>query len=396
MSKVVATIPVGGWPSGIAIADRRKLLSDIITGRRPRGPFVFVANNGGDSVSVIRVSDNSVVRTIPGIDAAVDVKISANGARAYVLRVGGITVVDTGTHNEVGWIDHGSGLKSAFAVSSDKAELYIIDGNAVSVVDYNSAAVTATIPVGGAPVHIELSPDGARAYTANVYSDDVSVIDRAAQATVATIGVDGEPTAVAVSPDSARVYVTNAKFQRPTGTVSVIDAATNAVTHTIPVGSSPMAIALSPNGKHAFVANYTDGVIMKDGKVVGYTGGTISIIDTDINKVVETVKVGNYPTGVAVTPDGAHVYVSNGEGTVSVVKIESDLKMELNKHIAELLGAVDRDGGGWIILGNKVVPIPPRSPSVAVAAKAAAAHYDGAVEDPEIAEHLRRLTNRTD
>jgi len=46
----------------------------------------------------------------------------------------------------------------------------------------------------------------------------------------------------------------------------------------------------------------------------------VSVIDTATNKVVATVRVGNRPNGVAVTPDGKQVYVANfGNGTVSVI-----------------------------------------------------------------------------
>ena len=50
------------------------------------------------------------------------------------------------------------------------------------------------------------------------------------------------------------------------------------------------------------------------------TGSQVSVIDTATNTVTATVAVGNLPVGVAVTPDGAHVYVANGfDGTVSVI-----------------------------------------------------------------------------
>ena len=49
---------------------------------------------------------------------------------------------------------------------------------------------------------------------------------------------------------------------------------------------------------------------------------TVSVIDTVSNKVVGTVQVGNDPHGVAVSPDGTHVYVANfrPDNTVSVIE----------------------------------------------------------------------------
>ena len=72
--------------------------------------------------------------------------------------------------------------------------------------------VTDTIGVGDGPFSVAVSPDGTRAYIANVGSDTVSVIDTttnppAVQGTPIAVG-DGA-NGVAVSPDGTRAYVTN-------------------------------------------------------------------------------------------------------------------------------------------------------------------------------------------
>jgi YVTN family beta-propeller protein len=106
-------------------------------------------------------------------------------------------------------------------------------------------------------------------------------------------------------------YVTNVLD----GTVSVVDTATPAVVATIPVGSFPSAVAVTPDGKHVYVANRGTGAVP----------GAVSVIDTSSNAVVATVPVGINPTGVAITPDGTHAYVTNANlnsgarGTVSVI-----------------------------------------------------------------------------
>ncbi len=49
------------------------------------------------------------------------------------------------------------------------------------------------------------------------------------------------------------------------------------------------------------------------------------MIDTASNTVVATVRVGGFPNGVAVTPDGKQAYVTNlGSGTVSVIDTASN------------------------------------------------------------------------
>jgi len=64
---VVATIPVGNVPYGIAVD--------------PSGTRVYVANNGSNSVSVIDAASNAVVATIPVGDGPVGVVVDQAGAR---------------------------------------------------------------------------------------------------------------------------------------------------------------------------------------------------------------------------------------------------------------------------------------------------------------------------
>src|SRR5208282_4097952 len=99
-------------------------------------------------------------------------------------------------------------------------------------------------------------------------------------------------------------YITNAN----SGTVSVINTATNMVVGSpITVGNFPFGVAVTPDGSKVYVANQYDG--------------TVSVIATATNMVVGSpITVGNGPVGVAVTPDGSKVYVANeGDSTVSVI-----------------------------------------------------------------------------
>ena len=80
-------------------------------------------------------------------------------------------------------------------------------------------------------------------------------------------------------------------------TVSVIDTATNNVTATVNVECGPIGVAVSPDGTKVYVTN-------------AYSN-TVSVIDTATNNVTATVPVGSYPWGIAVNPDGTKVYVAN-------------------------------------------------------------------------------------
>jgi YVTN family beta-propeller protein len=90
----------------------------------------------------------------------------------------------------------------------------------------------------------------------------------------------------------------------------VIDATTNTVVATITVGpgvpSQTMGVAVTPDGTKVYVTNSGTN--------------TVPVIDTATNTVVTTISGFTSPFGVAVTPDSTKVYVANsGTNTVSVI-----------------------------------------------------------------------------
>ncbi len=77
-------------------------------------------------------------------------------------------------------------------------------------------SVIATVPVGTGPWGVAVSPDGQKAYVANLFSNTTSVIDTMDNTVKATVPVGAYPSGVAVTPDGTKAYVVNAE-----GTVSV-------------------------------------------------------------------------------------------------------------------------------------------------------------------------------
>jgi YVTN family beta-propeller protein len=72
----------------------------------------------------------------------------------------------------------------------------------------------------------------------------------------------------------------------------VIDTATNTVVATVPVGNEPSGVAITPDGKHAYVTNLDEAL----------PAGSVSVIDTTTNTVAATVLVGTYPVCVGIIP----------------------------------------------------------------------------------------------
>jgi len=198
-----------------------------------------------------------------------------------------------------------------------------VNDNTVSVIDTVSNTVVATIPVGGFPDGVATTPDGTHAYVTNAFDSTVSVIDTASNTVVATIPVRQEPNGVAVTSDGTHAYVTN----KLDDSVSVIDTSSNTVVATVPGFVLPTGVAATggetgpyerDDRRHQSLAYVTNYVATIDGS--NLPASAVSVIDSASNTLVATIPVGQFPNGVAITPDGNHAYVANqGDRTASVI-----------------------------------------------------------------------------
>ncbi len=218
---------------------------------------------------------------------------------------------------------------------------YVVNSAAgtVSVIDTAGRLVIGAIPVGLAPRHVVVTPDGTRAYVSNGGSDSVSVIDTASNTVVATIAVGDDPSTLAVSPDGERLYVTVAG-----GLVQAIETIGNSVLATIPVGAGG-EMAVTPDGARVYVAaglihvldtatntvvssfpaelnpaapagNSALGIAIRpDGRayvtvITGLFSGGLVVVDTGSDSVIGSIGLGSIPGPIAMAPDGSRAYVA--------------------------------------------------------------------------------------
>lgn len=228
---------------------------------------------------------------------------------AYVANANNntVSVIDTANNTITATIPVGRAPVS-LALTPDRAFLYVVNdgGNTVSVVATATNAVAATVSVGNAPFGIAMTPDGAFAYVTNLRGNSVSVIATASNTVTATIPVGRFPEGVAITPDGAFAYVVDDGDNN----VSVIATATNTVVTTVPVGNIPGPVAVSPDGTLVYVGDI----------VTPPSTGGVSVIATATNTVIASTATSNQPFGIAFTPSGAFAYVANFVGSsVSVI-----------------------------------------------------------------------------
>jgi len=201
-------MPAGSYPGGLAIsADGKRL---------------YVANDLGESVSIIDTGSDTVSSTTPAGHNPYAVALSNDGTKAYVSNWGGntVSIVNAATGAPAGSITVGT-HPSALAVNPVTGDLYVAntDSDSISVVDTAAATVTRTIelapyanaPVGTSPDALAVAPDGTTLYVANAGDDDVAVVDPASGTVSGLIPTGWFPTGIAISVDGSELYVANGK-----------------------------------------------------------------------------------------------------------------------------------------------------------------------------------------
>jgi len=150
------------------------------------------------------------------------------------------------------------------------------------------------------------------------------------------------------------LYVLNSYYESGTnGTITVINDTAYWDKNQIMIGNTPSDMIVDNSNHRIYVANEGSPYAFKP-------NGTVSIVDTEAEKVIDTVKVGIGPIRIiqSISPDGHTnlVYVLNQEGTISVIngtsnEVITTIKlsqhtpyyMELNQD-TNTLYAVDDDG----------------------------------------------------
>ncbi len=201
------------------------------------------------------------------------------------------------THTALGAVDtslnvpgrpHGVGVGggSAFCISQ-------IDGNSIACgsVTATSEQLGPAIPVGQTPAHVVVDRTGRTAYTANQTSGTVSVVNIAI-GVLNSIPLSDGGFNFLLSPDGRLLYVTTAA-----GVLHVISTASRAVLDTFSVGSQANGLAFDSTNDILYVS--------------ALGAATVTAIDANTDAVIRTYPVSAQPQRIAVSADGATVYIAS-------------------------------------------------------------------------------------
>ena len=252
--------------------------------------FAYVANNAGNTVSVLDLVYLRPDRTLQVGDAPV-----------------------------------------AEAVNPKRDEVYVVNSQpgrgegSVSVIDTQKNAVVATIAVHRNPSFISVDATGHLAYVSNTGSNNISVLDLDSRRQITTVRAPDKPAEAVVSPDGRALVVTS----RVNGTVTVYAAdplGTLNLRGTFKGCPGATGAVILPDSSKVFVACSAGRQVM----VVSLAAPPDSSAarqgqSVEADEVVAMLDVGRNPANLTLKPDGGELFVSNqGSDSVSEVATQTN------------------------------------------------------------------------
>ncbi|WP_369816156.1 hypothetical protein [Mycobacterium sp. 852014-52144_SCH5372336] len=270
-----------------------------------------MADEDGDSLTVIDAATNAVLTTLKGIEEPHNVQVSRDGAAVYAVSGSDdLLVVVEATTFAVRAIAP-TGPAPAHVVEAPNGKVYVTNAGdgTVSVYQGRQLQPVGRITLGGMPHGLRASGDGSVIVVANTSAGALDVINPVTDTSAGRVPVGPGPAQVAVTGDGRYAY---AGVTKPSAVVKV-DLESRSVVATAQVPNAPVQLYLTPDDRSVVSANQgTEDA----------PGHTASVIDTQTMTVRSTVTAGSGPHGVIIDPAGTRAWVTNTyDDTVSVIDL---------------------------------------------------------------------------
>ena len=198
--------------------------------------------------------------------------------------------------------------KSVYAISSDTNLIHMYSRNTATNSLTALATPTISASAGGTPYDIVVSPDGKSVYVGAAGISKVVMYSRntttGALTNIGAIASAGSASSVVVSPDNKYVYASN---YDATGKVNMYsrNTTTSALASIGTVTSGGVGaysgLAVSPDGASLYVSNRDSDNI-----------SALSINkSTGLLTLIGNIAAGDQPYNIVISPDGKYVYVAN-------------------------------------------------------------------------------------
>ncbi|MGH9703307.1 MAG: YncE family protein, partial [Candidatus Acidiferrales bacterium] len=242
--------------------------------------------------------------------------------RLFISRSTHVMVMDGKTGKLVGDIPDTPGVHGIALVNSlNRGFISNGRGNSVTVFNLMSLQTLETVPVGQNPDAIIFDMASDRVFTMNGHSNDATAIDAVTDKVVGTIHLGGKPE-FAVSDEAGHIYV-NIEDKSE---VVQIDSEGLRVTARWPLKpcQEPSALAIDRANNRLFAGCHND---------------MMAVMDAHNGFIIATIPIGKGVDAGAFDPGTNYIFMSNGDGTLTVTRAESAFKFSLVENVDTQRGA---------------------------------------------------------
>jgi YVTN family beta-propeller protein len=276
---------------------------------------LLIGNKGEDTVSFVDLATGRELGRAATGRMPHEIAVSPDGAQAAVVAYGGrsIDIFDVASRERLRTIDLAPNEGPHGIAWLDDGRIIVTTerSRSLTVVDTARGDAVSAVPTDQQGTHmVAVSPDGRRAFTANIGSGTVSVVDLVGKRKLRDIAVGGRPEGIALTPDGATLWVGDLEGAR----VQAFDAATHERLAEVRTGDVPIRVVASPDGRWIVTSNLGDG--------------SLTVIDAQRRAAVRTIEVSGSREAAQVTiifsPDGRRVYAAEtGRDRVAEIELET-------------------------------------------------------------------------
>ena len=253
----------------------------------PDGSQLYVPNPEGHNLAVVDVATNEVVEVIETAMKPCDIEFAPDGRRAVISLLGRVTgkqgalaVLDVPARTTSDPVMVGT-QPEELVLTADGTHAYIVS-KSLWLVDVDANEVEKEVHLPEWCYDAVLSPDGAHLYlTATFGGAKLVVVDTATNAVADTIDLL-MPACMAFTHDPNRLLV-SAVYD---GAMQSVDLRTREVSEPVPIGELPSYIALTADGARALVCHPANDYV--------------TVIDTTTLEPLERIQVDLGPCALAI------------------------------------------------------------------------------------------------
>jgi YVTN family beta-propeller protein len=245
-----------------------------------------------------------------------------DGNRIFITRGDHVMVVDAKTLKPTGDITGLSGVHGV-ALVPELGRGFITSGgdNMLVIFDLKTLTVIDKVKVGERPDAVLYDGSAKRVYTFNAKSQDSTVVDAAKRKVVGTVPLGGKPE-TGVADGKGNVYV-NIEDRSE---IVRIDTKKLSVAEHYPMAGcdEPSALAFDVAHRRLFA---------------GCASKIVAVVDPDAGKLVTTVDIGGGVDAGAFNPKTQQIFMSCGEGVLTVIHEDSSDKYTVVQNVPTVRGA---------------------------------------------------------